>query len=55
VRQVPAPKSGRAPWVDALYVAIRNELSKYKQKREAEPEEAPRPVAPGAGPGDGTR
>jgi hypothetical protein len=45
VRRVPAIKAGAPPWVDALYGSIKNELSLYKKKQNAEPAAAQPPAA----------
>jgi hypothetical protein len=55
VRRVPASKAGVPLWVDGLYGSIKNELSQYKKKQNAEPAAAHPPAALRTGHPEGAR
>lgn len=53
-RPAPAPRAGAPPWVDALYAAIKAEMSRYEKKPDVEPGAPPR-SSPPAEPAEGAR
>ncbi|MBP7274823.1 MAG: L,D-transpeptidase family protein [Kiritimatiellae bacterium] len=55
VRPAPVRQTGAPPWVDVLYGSIKNELSQYKMKQDAEPSAASLSPAPRTRPSVGAR